>query len=239
MTSKADAGSRTWPKYLRVATRVRDQIAEGTLVPGECAPSGAMLARATGYSIVTCRKALRALLADGVLVSGSSRGARPRVPPCTPSADEQTATDAARALSTGLATRRRAAGLTQPQLADLVGLSATTIGHAETGRLWQSRGFWELADKALSADGELLTLHDAYRAATVPTDPATVETGSSTQTAEITETDVDGGDDSPDIPVAADGLVASVTITWADGTATTVYPPPAQSTGQSRPRREQ
>jgi hypothetical protein len=33
--------------------------------------------------------------------------------------------------------------------------------HAETGRLWQSREFWEKADAALAADGELARLHDA------------------------------------------------------------------------------
>jgi len=79
--------------------------------------------------------------------------------------------DTARALSAALAARRRAAGLTQPQLADLAEVSVTTVGHAETGRLWHSRAFWERADKELSAGGELLRLHDAYRAAVVP--PAT------------------------------------------------------------------
>jgi hypothetical protein len=38
-------------------------------------------------------------------------------------------------------------GLTQPQLAAVTGMSVTSIGHAETGRLWQSRRFWELGDK--------------------------------------------------------------------------------------------
>jgi DNA-binding XRE family transcriptional regulator len=70
--------------------------------------------------------------------------------------------------------RRRAAGLTQPQLAEAVGMSITTVGHAETGRLWQSRRFWELADKELRADGELLALHDAYRAASVSPGTAAV-----------------------------------------------------------------
>jgi Helix-turn-helix domain len=50
---------------------------------------------------------------------------------------------------------RRAAGLTQPQLAEVVGVSVTSVGHAETGRLWQSRRFWEHVDKGLSAGGEL------------------------------------------------------------------------------------
>jgi DNA-binding XRE family transcriptional regulator len=42
----------------------------------------------------------------------------------------------AAALSGALAARRHAAGLTQSGLAALAGCSVTTIGHAETGRLW-------------------------------------------------------------------------------------------------------
>jgi hypothetical protein len=34
---------------------------------------------------------------------------------------------------------RHAADLTQTDLAALVGRSVTTVGHAETGRTWQSR----------------------------------------------------------------------------------------------------
>ena len=47
-----------------VAALVRDMIADGTLKPGGAVPSGLALARETGYSIATCRAALRALL-DG------------------------------------------------------------------------------------------------------------------------------------------------------------------------------
>ena len=67
--------------------------------------------------------------------------------------------------------RRQAArglGLTQAELAALAGVSVTTVGHAETGRTWQSRRFWERADTALRAAGDLLRLHDAYRAASSP-----------------------------------------------------------------------
>ncbi|HEY6492831.1 MAG TPA: GntR family transcriptional regulator, partial [Trebonia sp.] len=67
------------PKYLRVAEAVRRQIADGTLRPGQPAPSGAALGRITGYSTLTCRKALHALVAEGVLIPGPSRNARPRV----------------------------------------------------------------------------------------------------------------------------------------------------------------
>jgi transcriptional regulator with XRE-family HTH domain len=130
-------------------------------------------------------------------------------------------------LCSSLAARRRAAGLTQPQLAEIVGVSVTTVGHAETGRLWQSRGFWEHADKAVDAGGELLALHDAYRAATVPADPSTAAESSQTQTSEK-ET---AADIPPAMAVAASAPVTSVTITWADGAVTTVYPPetPARS----------
>jgi DNA-binding GntR family transcriptional regulator len=134
------------------------------LAPGESAPSGAQLARVTGFSVLTCRKALQTLIKDGALVPGPSPGARPRVP----APDGEGLTSAARALSAALAARRRAAGLTQPQLAALTGVSLTAIGHAETGRLWHGRSFWKRADKELSAGGDLLRHHDAYRAATVP-----------------------------------------------------------------------
>jgi hypothetical protein len=158
----------TLARYTQAAAIVRARIAAGALRPGEPAPSGAELARITGYSSLTCRRALRVLIADGTLTAGPSRNARPRVAaPGRPAA----AADAARALSAGLAARRHVADLTQPDLAALVGRSVTTVGHAETGRLWQSRQFWENCDKALKARGELLGLHDAYRAATTA-DPA-------------------------------------------------------------------
>jgi hypothetical protein len=160
------ANGKSAPKYARVADAVRAQIADGTLRPGQPAPSGAALSRLTGFSTLTCRKALRVLIADGALIPGPSRNARPRVagPPQLPV--ERDLAVAARALAAGLAGRRRANGLTQPELAVRVGVSVTTVGHAETGRLWQSRRFWDRADAILGAGGALLTLHDAYRAAT-------------------------------------------------------------------------
>ena len=156
------------PKYLRVAAAIRRQIADGTLRPGQPAPSGAELGRAFGFSTLTCRKALRALTADGLLVPGPSRNARPRVADPHAPALERDLADAARALSAGLAARRHATGLTQAELAELAGVSVTTVGHAETGRTWQSRRFWERADTALRAAGGLLRLHDAFRAASSP-----------------------------------------------------------------------
>src|ERR1700723_3176277 len=162
------AGGPALPKYLRVAAVIRRQIADGTLRPGQPAPSGAELSRAFGFSTLTCRKALRALIADGVLVPGPSRNARPGVAdPAAPELERDLA-EAARALSAGLAARRHAAGLTQAELAELARVSVTTVGHAETGRTWQSRRFWERADAALNAAGDLLRLHDAYRAASSP-----------------------------------------------------------------------
>jgi DNA-binding transcriptional regulator YhcF (GntR family) len=194
------------PKYAQVAASIRAQIADGVLIPGQPAPSGAALARATGYSVLTCRRALRTLVKDGVLASGHSRNSRPRVPGSASTPDEQTLAEAERVLSAALAARRRALGLTQPELAVAIGVSVTTVGHAETGRLWQSRHFWERADKALDADGELLRMHDSYRAGAVPTAKAT-------------------DDRSP-----ATDPVTCVTITWGDGTATTVYPPASVGT---------
>ena len=152
-------------KYERAAAAVRGQIADGTLRPGQPAPSGAELSRLTGYSTLTCRRALRELIADGVLTPGPSRNARPRVAGVPQPPAERTLAATSRALSAGLAARRRANGLTQPELAGLVGISVTTVGHAETGRLWQSRQFWVRADAVLDADGSLLRLHDAYREA--------------------------------------------------------------------------
>lgn len=159
----------TTRKYAKVAALVHAMIADGVLVPGQFAPSSAALARTTGYSDVTCRRGLRTLIKDGVLVPGASPGARPRVPGFV----EESRDAAARALSASLAARRGAAGLTQPQLAELVRMSVTTVAHAETRRLWQSRVFWERADKALNANGELLALHDTYRAAEVTPAPDT------------------------------------------------------------------
>jgi hypothetical protein len=203
------------PKYAQVAASVRAQIKDGGLLPGASAPSGAALARATGFSVLTCRRGLETLIKDGVLVPGPSRNARPRVPGPALAHGEQSLTEAERVLSMTLGARRRAVGITQPQLAAIVGVSITTIGHAETGRLWQSRDFWERADKALDAGGLLLHLHDDYRAAAVPA-------GFDSE-AEAEYSPAEG-------PPAADpdpdpGTVTCITITWGDGTTTIVHPP--------------
>jgi DNA-binding XRE family transcriptional regulator len=203
------------PKYKEVAVRVRNQIADGTLLPGQPAPSGAALSRVTGYSTLTCRRALQVLVREGVLVPGTSPAARPRVPsPVMPG--ERNRAGAARALSGALAVFRRAADLTRPQLAEMIGFSVTSVGHAETGRLWQSRRFWEQADKAVSARGELLALHDAYRA------DGTAQDGQADPVPE--GADAEPGT-SPAVEVATSGLVTCVTVTWTEGAVTTVYPP--------------
>jgi hypothetical protein len=238
------------PKYARVAAAIRRQIADGTLRPGQPAPSGAELARATGFSTLTCRKALRALIADGILVPGPSPNARPRVADPRARGDERDLADATRALSAGLAAARRAAGLTQVELAALAGVSVTTVGHAETGRTWQSRRFWERADTALCASGALLALHDAYRAAgsahqeqrstsdsaertvALPR-PSVAPPAVDDQTAVDDPTTVTGA---PSVPAQA--APSRIMIVWTDGTVTTVHPPniPAGSPSPQAPR---
>jgi DNA-binding transcriptional regulator YhcF (GntR family) len=161
------AGNTT-RKYEKVAAMVRSLIADGVLLPGDFAPSSRKLARATGYADMTCRRGLRTLIKDGVLVPGATPSARPRVPGRV----GENPHGAGRSLSAAFAARRRAAGLTQREVAELIGMSVTTVAHAETGRMWQSRDFWERADKAVNADGELLALHDAYRTAEIPAFPA-------------------------------------------------------------------
>lgn len=205
----------TTPKHQRAADLVRKQVKSGALPPGAPAPSGAQLARITGYSTLTCRRALRTLVAEGTLTPGASRNARPRVP----GPGNHAPAAAGRALSAALARHRHAAGLTQPQLATLIGLSVTTIGHAETGRTWQGRHFWEQADKALSAGGELLRLHDAYRAAQATTqDNAACKPGTSNE--------ADPGQPLAAVTIDVAAPLSHITITWADGSD---HRPPAST----------
>ena len=117
------------------------------------APSGAELAKETGFAVVTCRKGLLRLFRDGVLMK-AARSTRYRVAGAPPADGLE--------LSHALAERRRSAGLTQPELAREIGMSVTAGGHAETGRLWQSRRFWQSVDLALRADGALLGRYDAW-----------------------------------------------------------------------------
>ena len=193
------------------------KIADGTLRPGAPAPSGAALARETGYASVTCLTALRTLLADGTLARGPSRGARLRVAPPQGQhgAPGDAPADALRQrLSRELAARRRAAGLTQPQLAKMLGVSVTTVGHAETGRLWQARGFWERADGGLLADGALLRLHEQYQAAAVAR-PAPAGRPKAARAVPAP----------PALPASVTISPGGVTVTWPDGTTTVARPP--------------
>ncbi|HET6190174.1 MAG TPA: GntR family transcriptional regulator [Trebonia sp.] len=193
-------------KYAQAAAIIRAQVADGSLKPGQPAPSGAQLGRLTGFSSLTCRKALRTLIREGVLTPGPTPGARPRVvvaPGVRPG-------DAAHELSRALAALRHANGLTQPALSALTGYSVTTIGHAETLRLWQSREFWEKTDLALAAGGELTRLYDAYRAG------AAAPAGTTEQASPP-----------PAVPDGGPPALTRLTLHWSDGTVTTAYPPAA------------
>jgi len=61
---------------------LRDQITGGQLPPGALAPSVATLARESGYSTITCRRALKTLIADGMLAPDpATRELRTATPP--------------------------------------------------------------------------------------------------------------------------------------------------------------
>jgi hypothetical protein len=207
------------------AGMVRDMIADGTLNPGAPAPSGAALARKTGFSTLTCRQALGTLLADGTLTRGVSPTARLRVAQRR-GADVGNADALRVALSKSLAGRRHAAGMTQPELAEKLGVSLTTVGHAETGRVWQARDFWDRAGRQLGDDGRLLRMYDQYKAA---------------ETAGHTGPEEAAGAAREDAPLALPVLPASVTITtdgvsiiWPDGTETLATPPGCQDADGAR-----
>jgi DNA-binding GntR family transcriptional regulator len=54
-------------KYIRLAADLRARIADGSLPRGEPAPSRTKLAEQTGWSPLTCVKALRMLESEGLL----------------------------------------------------------------------------------------------------------------------------------------------------------------------------
>jgi len=205
-----NAGSPPSPARYTVARLVRGMIADGTLKPGAPVPSGAALARQVGCHPVTCRAALAGLLADGTLARGPSRGARLRVAPPqgAPAAEADTLRHR---LSRALAARRRAAGLTQPELAKLLGVSVTSVGHAETGRVWQSGGFWRQADGVLLADGALLRMHEDYQAAAIRPAPPGAPWTSAVPV--------------PVLPASVTITPDGVAVTWPDGTKTVTRPP--------------
>ena len=223
-------------KYQQVVALVRAQVEDGTLRPGAPAPSGAALHRATGFSVLTCRKALGELIKAGVLVPGPSPTARPRVAGFALTSGQLDADAAGRELSAELGERRRALGLPQTALAELIGVSITTVCHAETGRVWQSRRFWERVDAALMAGGELLELHDAYRRA-VGSAPAVGDSANSaagetvaTVNGDVTAGTADPGGIAQPIPAARvtpppGQKVSAVIVVWADGSVAALYPP--------------
>jgi len=186
-----------------VIALVREMIADGTLKPGALV-SGAALARKTGFCKPTCHAALHALLADGTLARAS--GNLLRVTPAAPDTPRE-------ALSEALAAARRAAGLTQPELAGRTGFSVTAVGHAETGRLWQSRGFWEAAGTVLGDGGALLLMYDEHKAAALAGPPSPPP---------------------PALPASVAIAPGRVTVTWADGTKTVARPPRWQERAQTR-----
>jgi transcriptional regulator with XRE-family HTH domain/DNA-binding transcriptional regulator YhcF (GntR family) len=190
---------------------VRDMIADGTLNPGAPAPSGAALARKTGFCTLTCRQALGTLLADGTLTRGMSPTARLRV--AQPGGRGTLDAEALRAaLSKTLAGRRRAAGMTQPELAGKLGVSLTAVGHAEPGRVWQARGFWLRADLELGASGDLLRMSDQYKAAQAAGRAVAVEADDAVPEEPAPAL--------PVLPVSVTITPSGVAIAWPDGSET-------------------
>jgi GntR family histidine utilization transcriptional repressor len=53
--------------YRRLATLIRQQISDGTLQPGQSAPSITSLSQEHGHARETCSKALRMLESEGLL----------------------------------------------------------------------------------------------------------------------------------------------------------------------------
>jgi DNA-binding XRE family transcriptional regulator len=68
-----------------------------------------------------------------------------------------------RGLGRHLARLRQAAGLTQHQLAELVGYSRGTLSSAESGRFDQARRFWQRVDETLNGQGRLVGSYDDIR----------------------------------------------------------------------------
>jgi hypothetical protein len=194
-----------------VAALVRQMIADGKLTPGETVPPSSVLAKWTRASPMTCRRALRLLVADRTLMPGVSENSRPRVAQgCRPVADKL-----GEQLSRTFANRRRAAGLTQAELGAKLGASLTTMTHAETGRLWQAREFWDNADLVLGAGGELLRLHGEYVAARDGDPQWEQEEGAPAVRA-------------APLPVSFAITPGGVLVTWADGSETLAVPPGRQ-----------
>jgi DNA-binding transcriptional regulator YhcF (GntR family) len=200
------------------AALVRERIADGTLKPGAAAPSAAALARETGYSTLTCRAALETLVKEGTLARGVSPTARLRVGRVGRVGVGRTDAEAMRtALSKALAARRRAGGLTQPELAAKLAVSVTTVGHAETGRVWQSREFWQRAAALLDEYGDLLRMFDDFQAA---------KHAAPEEIPEDTPPPEQAFPAAPVLPVSITITSTGVAVVWPDGSETIAAPPP-------------
>ena len=77
----------------------------------------------------------------------------------TPVSEPEAIMSARRVLGARLAACRRAAALSQQELADKAGFSRSAIGNAETGRPGASGDFWNSVDKAVSAGGSLVAAY--------------------------------------------------------------------------------
>jgi DNA-binding XRE family transcriptional regulator len=144
-----------WPLAAAV---VCTAIEAGELRPGQVTLSALSLAASAGLHVATCRRALLFLAEMGILQPPASLRGRPRVPgPDGRRGRRQPGLPAA------LAAARRAAGLTQRQLAGTSGLSLTTVHHAETGWGWQSAAAWARLDQAAGAGGKLARMHAGCR----------------------------------------------------------------------------
>jgi hypothetical protein len=199
-----EAGTDSPLKWSAAADLVRAKIADGKLWPGGPAPSSRALARETGFAVITCRHALRELVREGALVPGVSATARLRV--ARPDGEISPVDSLGCRLARTLAALRRAEGLSQPELAAKLGSSPTAVGHAETGRLWQSREFWFKVDGLLG--GGILRLYDDFAAG---------ETASAQGEASDTAAVV--------LPVSVTITAAGVTALWPDGSETVARPP--------------
>jgi hypothetical protein len=115
--------------------------------------------------------------------------------------------------------------MTQPALAGKLGVSVTTVGHAETGRAWQARGFWLRADEELGGGG-LLRMYDRYKAAEAAGHAAPEAAGDTAP-----EEPAPAG---PVLPVSVTITPAGVAVVWPDGTETLATPPGCQDRAEVR-----
>jgi DNA-binding transcriptional MocR family regulator len=152
-------------RWVEAAEMVRKMIKAGEILPGDLAPSAVELAGRTGVSRATCRKALLMMAKQGELLPPVSRASRPRVPGGEP--PDRTVLK----LSSALATARRAAGLTQAQLAERAGLSTWSVHSAETAEFRRpAPERWAKLDQAAGAGGELVRMHADWQASREPRD---------------------------------------------------------------------